>query len=70
MIHLGDKITRRIAIYDASRGPAAVMTDVEATVIYIHPERRFYTIECKMPGGRSFRETLYFYPRCGMEGAQ
>ena len=66
MIHLGDKINRTIAIYDASRGPAPVLMPVEATVIYIHPERRFYTIECKMPGGRSFRDTLYFHPRSGM----
>lgn len=66
MIRVGDKVARQIAIYDASRGPAPVMTSVEATVVWIHPERRFYTIECKMPGGRSFRETMYFYPRCGM----
>lgn len=65
MICVGDEITRRIAIYDASRGPAPVMTSVEATVVYIHPERRFYVIECKMPGGRSFRESMYFSQRRG-----
>ena len=66
MIHVGDKIKRKIAIYDASRGPAPVMTDVEAEVVYIHPERRYYVVRCEMPRGRSFREALYFFPRCGM----
>lgn len=65
MIQLGDKVTRIINIYDASRGPQAIPTPVEAVVVYVHPEHRFYTIECKMPGGRSFRETMYFFPRCG-----
>lgn len=66
MIHLGDKINRTIAVYDAAAGGAPTPATVEATVVYIHPERRFYTIECKMPGGRSFRDTLYFHPRSGM----
>ena len=66
MIRVGDKVARRIAIYDASRGPAPVSIEVEATVIYIHPERRYYVIRCDMPSGRSFRETMYFFPRCGM----
>ncbi len=65
MIRLGDKVTRKISIYDASRGPSAVVQNVDATVVYIHPLRRYYTIECKMPAGRSFRESLYFFPRCG-----
>lgn len=65
MIRLGDKVTRKISIYDASRGPSAVVQNVDATVVYIHPERRYYVIHCDMPGGRSFRETLYFFPRCG-----
>lgn len=70
MIQLGDKVNRKIRIYDASRGPQPVTVTMEAEVVYIHPEHRYYTIECKMPGGRSFRESLYFFPRCGMEGAQ
>ncbi len=64
MIHLGDKVTRKISIFDPSLGISTAVP-VEATVVYIHPERRFYTIECKMPAGRSFRESLYFFPRCG-----
>lgn len=66
MIHLGDKVRRRIRIYDAASNQTVELT-VEATVVYIHPERRYYTIDCPMPGGRSFRETMYFFPRCGME---
>ena len=66
MIRLGDKVKRKIAVYDASRGPQAILADVDAEVVYIHPERRYYVIRCDMPGGRSFRETLYFFPRCGM----
>ena len=65
MIRVGDKLSRKISIYDPQNGAVPKAVPVEATVIWIHPERRFYTIECKMPAGRSFRETEYFYPRCG-----
>ena len=34
-----------------------------ATVIYIHPDRRFYTVEFSFPQGRTCRESYYFYPR-------
>ena len=60
MIQVGDKVRRVIKVWDPVKGAAPVDTPVEATVVYIHPQNRFYTIECKMPGGRSFRETLYF----------
>lgn len=67
MIQLGDKVRRKIRICDpAAESATPTETNVAATVVYIHPKRRFYTIECEMPGGRSFRETEYFYPRCGM----
>lgn len=68
MLQIGDKVRRAIKVYDPagdSSGGKAAETTVDATVVYIHPELRFYTLECKMPGGRSFRETEYFYPRCG-----
>lgn len=67
MIQVGDKVNRKIRVYDASRGPLPVETVTPGTVIYIHPEHRFYVIEVEMPAGRHFRETMYFYPRCGME---
>ena len=63
---VGDKVRRTIKVYDDASGQTTAVP-VEAVVVYIHPERRFYTLECKMPGGRAFRETEYFYPRCGME---
>ena len=66
MIQIGDKLKRRLKYYDPQLGPRASETTVEATVVYIHPERRYYVIRCDMPGGRSFREALYFHPRCGM----
>jgi len=64
MIRVGDHITRRIKVYDASTRTMNVET-METTVVYIHPERRFYVVRCDMPGGRHFNETLYFFPRCG-----
>ena len=63
MIQVGDRIKRKVSIYDPQNGAAPKPVQVDAEVVYIHPERRFYTIECKMPGGRAFRETEYFYPR-------
>ena len=67
MIQVGDKVNRKIRIYDASRGPQPVETVTPATVVYIHPEHRFYVIEVEMPQNRRFREAMYFYPRSGME---
>ena len=64
MIHVGDHITRRIKVYDASSRTMVTET-METTVVWIHPEKRFYVVRCDMPGGRFFHETLYFFPRCG-----
>ena len=64
MIQVGDKVMRRIKVYDPeTRGFAA--ETIETTVVYVHPQRRFYVVRCDMPGGRHFHETLYFFPRCG-----
>ena len=64
MIEVGDRITRRIKVYDAQTRTMVTET-METTVVWIHPERRFYVVRCDMPGGRFFHETLYFFPRCG-----
>lgn len=64
MIRVGDHITRRIKVYDASTRKMTVEV-METDVVYIHPERRFYVVRCDMPGGRFFHEMLYFFPRCG-----
>ena len=65
MIKLGQRMTRTLRIYDPAQGCNLAATTVEAEVVYIHPERRFYVIEYKLPHGRRFRATEYFYPRCG-----
>lgn len=50
---VGDQI-RVIPTIDGIQRPAAT-----ATVIYIHPKRRFYTVEYTVPGGR-LRESFQF----------
>ena len=61
MIQLGDKVKRKISIYDPdlTKGKTAAKLTVEATVVYIHPEKRFYTLRYDLPGG-SYQETEYF----------
>ena len=64
MIKVGDTVKRRIKVYDPeTRGFNA--ETMETTVVYVHPQRRFYVVRCDMPGGRFFHEALYFFPRCG-----
>ena len=67
MIQIGDKVKRKVNIYDPDRGTGGLgaKLTVEATVVYIHPQNRFYTLRFDLPGG-SYRETEYFAPRCGM----
>ena len=36
-------------------------------IVYIHPQRRFYTIEFEMPKGERCRESYYFKNRSGPE---
>lgn len=62
MIKVGDKLKRKLKIYDPAAGSAMTETTVDAVVEYIHPEKRFYTVRCFLPGGRSFCETEYFPP--------
>ena len=41
------------------------------TVTYIHPQRRFYTVEFNLPNGRTISETYYFPSHGGgREGIQ
>jgi len=53
---LGDKVKRRLKCYDPDLGPHETETTVEATVVYIHPLRRFITLRYDLPGG-SFCES-------------
>ena len=58
MIRVGDVVRRTLVIYDAD-GNDMREREVDATVVYIHPSRRFYTLEYRIPGG-TFRETEFF----------
>ena len=55
---VGDVLKRRLVIYDAF-GNDMREREVDAKVVYIHPSKRFYTLEYKIPGG-TFRETEFF----------
>ena len=56
---VGDKLKRRMKIYDADRTSGKpTETTVDATVVYIHPERRYYTLRFELGPGRSFRESF------------
>ena len=56
---VGDKLKRRMKIYDSDRtsGKPTEKT-VDATVVYIHPEQRYYTLRFELGPGRSFRESF------------
>ena len=42
-------------------------TGIPGVVVYIHPQRRFYSIEFDMGRGRHCRESFYFPARSGPE---
>lgn len=63
MIRVGDVLRRTLKIYDDD-GNNMRERQVDAKVVYIHPSRRFYTLEFKIPGG-TFRETEFFGRRKG-----
>ena len=58
MIRVGDVLRRTLKIYDDD-GNNMRERQVDAKVVYIHPSKRFYTLEYKIPGG-TFRETEFF----------
>ena len=60
MIQLCDRIKRTVKIYDSAVGQKPTETTVEATVVYIHPTCRFYTLLYSFGPGRSFRECEFF----------
>jgi len=55
---VGDKIRHKLKIYDSSVGGKPTEQTVDATVVYIHPERRYYTLRYDLGPGRSFREAF------------
>lgn len=56
MIRVGDKVQRVLKVYDPDLGPREAEQTVTATVVYIHPQRRFVTLRYDLPGG-SFCES-------------
>lgn len=58
-IQLGDKVKRTVRVYD-SPGNKQTEATVEATVVYIHPERRYFTLRYDFGPGRSFCESEFF----------
>ena len=58
---VGDKLKRRLQVCDPQRGPkggSPAETTVDATVVYIHPEQRYYVLRYELGPGRSFREAF------------
>lgn len=63
---VGDKLPGMVPSYGVSC--TGFVSDGQAftgTVVYIHPQRRFYTVEFDMPRGRKCRESYYFPDRAG-----
>lgn len=59
-IRVGDRMKRTVKIFDSTAGPKPTETAVDATVDYIHPQRRYYVLRFDLGPGRSFRESEFF----------
>ena len=63
MLRLGDKVQKNINWTDdepSKRGaPKKNRETAEGTVVYIHPRRRYYTLEFAFSGGK-YRECYSF----------
>lgn len=63
-MNIGDKITARPAMNTTFGDIKA--TPMEGCVVYIHPERRYYTVEFFFPlTGERFRQSYFFEDRRG-----
>lgn len=63
-MRIGDKLMRipAASVYEKEKRPRAL----PCVVVYIHPERRFYTVEFRFPAtGWAFRESYFFPDRLG-----
>ena len=56
-VNVGDRVTRKICYGDGG----SLLPAEEGTVVYVHPEGRFYTLEFNFPKGR-FRESYLLPP--------
>lgn len=59
-IRVGDRMKRKLKIYDSAFGQKPTEQTVDATVVYIHPTCRYYTLLYSLGSGRSFRESEPF----------
>ena len=60
-VKLGDRIRAKISYGDGG----SLLPAEEGTVVYVHPEGRFYTVEFTFPGAwgvRKFREAYLLPP--------
>lgn len=65
-IKIGDKLPGMVPSYGSTcSGFVSDGQAFTATVVYIHPKRRFYTVEFDLPRGRKCRESYYFPDRAG-----
>ena len=55
---VGDKVRHKLKLYDSNIGGNLTETTVDATVVYIHPEQRYYVLQFELGPGRSFREAF------------
>lgn len=55
-MQVGDKMKRKVKVFDSQVGNKPTETTVDATVVYIHPEKHYYTLLYDFGPGRSFRE--------------
>ena len=61
MVSVGDRVMRKIYYGDGG----GLLPAEEGTVVYVHPEGRFYTVEFTFPGAwgvRKFREAYLLPP--------
>ena len=66
---IGDKLPGMVPSYGSTcSGFVSDGQAFTATVVYIHPQRRFYTVEFDLPRGRKCRESYYFPDRAGEPG--
>lgn len=68
-IKIGDKLPSMVPSYGSTcSGFVSDGQAFTATVVYIHPQRRFYSVEFVFARGRRFRESFYFPDRAGDPG--
>ncbi len=70
-MRIGDEVTRQPVTlrgeFESDESQRSLVRKIlTGRVVYIHPERRYYTVEFRLFGW-TFRESFYFYPRSAGE---